>query len=234
MNGVPLNKFAGYGGQSQKIPSFERSYASNGSSSNANIYSQKKMQMLPGSSDDRQMSNGQADDSHYLSGSKSVGQLQPVNSRIANFASADYEKISSQQALKRTLPTFPQPYSLNTKSKNSVEDVNSNQIRDTFGNSYHLAGPSTVNSKGYMRDYYVKKNDDDIMMYEGNRILPPSLMHGKSVSMTQFGGPSDLAYRSGSADERVGSDERLIYQAALEVFETFYLCKNELNSSCFV
>ena len=61
------------------------------------------------------------------------------------------------------------------------------------------------------------------MMYEGNRILPSSLMHGKSVSMTQFGGPSDLAYRSGSADERaVGGDERLIYQAALEVFGTFF------------
>lgn len=212
-----VNARTGYGGQSQKVPSFERSYASNGSSSNANSYSQEKLQMLPGFSDDHQMSNGQADDSHYLSGNKNVGQLQTVNPRIANVASADYEKISSQQALKRTLPAFPQPHSLNTKSKSSVENMNSSQIRDTFGNAYHLAGPSTVNSKGYMRDYYVKKNDDDIMMYEGNRILPSSLMHGKSVSMTQFGGPSDLAYRSGSADERaVGGDERLIYQAALE------------------
>ncbi|KAL9420368.1 hypothetical protein AB3S75_038027 [Citrus x aurantiifolia] len=214
-----VNARTGYGGQSQKVPSFERSYAyaSNGSSSNANSYSQEKLQMLPGFSDDHQMSNGQADDSHYLSGNKNVGQLQTVNPRIANVASADYEKISSQQALKRTLPAFPQPLSLNTKSKSSVENMNSSQIRDTFGNAYHLAGPSTVNSKGYMRDYYVKKNDDDIMMYEGNRILPSSLMHGKSVSMTQFGGPSDLAYRSGSADERaVGGDERLIYQAALE------------------
>ncbi|KAL9423363.1 hypothetical protein AB3S75_035454 [Citrus x aurantiifolia] len=212
-----VNARTGYGGQSQKVPSFERSYASNGSSSNANSYSQEKLQMLPGFSNDHQMSNGQADDSHYLSGNKNVGQLQTVNPRIANVASADYEKISSQQALKRTLPAFPQPHSLNTKSKSSVENMNSSQIRDTFGNAYHLAGPSTVNSKGYMRDYYVKKNDDDIMMYEGNRILPSSLMHGKSVSMTQFGGPSDLAYRSGSADERaVGGDERLIYQAALE------------------
>ncbi|KAH9707388.1 Helicase-like transcription factor CHR28 [Citrus sinensis] len=212
-----VNARTGYGGQSQKVPSFERSYASNGSSSNANSYSQEKLQMLPGFSDDHQMSNGQADDSHYLSGNKNVGQLQTVNPRIANVASADYEKISSQQALKRTLPAFPQPHSLNTKSKSSVENMNSSQIRDTFGNAYHLAGPSTVNSKGYIRDYYVKKNDDDIMMYEGNRILPSSLMHGKSVSMTQFGGPSDLAYRSGSADERaVGGDERLIYQAALE------------------
>ncbi|KAK2635809.1 hypothetical protein Ddye_030601 [Dipteronia dyeriana] len=147
------------------------------------------------------------------------GQLRTVNSRIANVSSADYEKLSSQQALKRTLPASLEPYAPSTKSNNLVENGSSSQIHDSYGNSYHLAGPSTSNDKGYMRDYYAKGNDDDIMMYENNRnrVLPPSLMHGKSTSLPQFGGPSDSGYRSGVTEERAAeTDERLVYQAALE------------------
>ncbi|XP_031284842.1 helicase-like transcription factor CHR28 [Pistacia vera] len=212
----------GYGGQSRTALSQERANASDASTSNANNHSQTKMQMLPGSREDNQGSNrhaGRAEDSNYFSGNGNVGQLQTVNSRIANISSADFEKISSQQALKRTLPAFSQPCAPSTKSKYLVENVSSSQIHDAYGNSYNLAGPGATNGEGYMRDYYLKGKDDDIMMYEnnGNRVLPSSLMHGKNFSSAQFGGPSDSVYRSGLTEERaVGSDERLIYEAAVE------------------
>ncbi|KAL5759160.1 hypothetical protein ACOSQ2_017998 [Xanthoceras sorbifolium] len=204
------SRSTGYFGQSQ---------ASNGSSSNVNNHSQTKRQMLPSCSDNNGVSNRHTSrvDDKYFSGNGNVGQLHTVNSRIANVSSTDFEKISSHQALKRTLPASPEPYAPNKKSNNLVENGSSSQI-DTYGNSYHLAGPSTSNGKGYMRDYYMKGNDDDIMMYENsrNRVLPPS-MHGKSSSSSQFGGPSDSVYRSGVAEERAAeTDERLIYQAALE------------------
>lgn len=172
--------------------------------------------MLPGSN----RNVGQAEDPNYFSGNGNVGQLQTVNSRIANVSSADYERITSQQALKRTLPAFPQPYAPSTKSKYLGENVSSSQIHDTYGNSYNLAGSSATNGKGYMKDYHLKGKDDDIMMYEnnGNRVLPPSLMLGKNFSSGQFGGLSDSGYRPGLAEERaVGSDERLIYEVAVEV-----------------
>ncbi|KAJ6678881.1 HELICASE-LIKE TRANSCRIPTION FACTOR CHR28 [Salix viminalis] len=166
---------------------------------------------------DTSWSTARGDGSRHFDGAGSMGQLRTVNSQIANVSGVDYEKLSSQQALKRTLPPSLQPSELSNKSNSTVENVSSGGSRDIYGNAYHLAGPSVTNSRGYMRDIYSKRNTDDIMMYEnnGSRIPPPSFMHGKSSA--QFPGPSEPVYHSMAGDENVaGTDERLVYQAALE------------------
>ncbi|GLT30945.1 hypothetical protein SLA2020_057180 [Shorea laevis] len=147
---------------------------------------------------------------------------QTINSRIANGSGREFERLSSQQALKRTLPPSIQVSRPSMKANNSVENASSSQsqIHDIYRNSYHLAGPSFNNGKSYMRDHSIGRNNDEVMMYEnnGSRILPPSLMHGRSISSTQFSGSKDPVYRPGMSEERVaGNDERLIYQAAVEV-----------------
>lgn len=111
-----------------------------------------------------------------------------MNSRIATTAGADYERLSSQQAFKRTLPYTSQSYAPPTKSNNLVDNLGSIQIRD-----------EAVGSEN--RDF---------------RVLPVSLAPGKSIPSSQY--PSEHPYRPGYGEELApGSDERLIYQAALEV-----------------
>lgn len=147
-------------------------------------------------------------------------QPQSVKSRIANISGIEYEKISSHQALKRTLPLSLVP-SASTKLNNSVDNISRGRSWETYGSSQHPAGPSSISSKSYMRDHSGRGTDNEVIMYENgtSRILPPSLMHGKSIPGTQFATSSDPAYRSGVSEENAaGSDERLIYQAALEVF----------------
>lgn len=73
-----------------------------------------------------------------------------------------------------------------------------------------------------MKDDLGRENDDDIMIYENagtRRLLPSSLMAGKPVSISQNAGPSDAMHNSGVGEERtVENDERVIFQAALQVF----------------
>lgn len=72
-----------------------------------------------------------------------------------------------------------------------------------------------------MRDHSTRGNANEFVRPEssGSRVLPPTFMHGKSFSTSQFASSSDPAYHPGIGEERVtDSDERLIYQAALEVF----------------
>ncbi|KAB1212461.1 putative SWI/SNF-related matrix-associated actin-dependent regulator of chromatin subfamily A member 3-like 2 [Morella rubra] len=197
-------------------------YATNGNSSNANNYSQEKHHLNPGSSDSTRAQNYQSaplDDSGYSMRNGNANEPWTVNSRIANLSGADFEKISSQQALKRTLPPSLQPLTPSTRFNNVVEDMASSQVHDTYENSYHLAGPSVSNNKGYMRDHFSRGKSDEVVLYDnsGSRILPPSLMHGKAISSHQFASSSDPLYRSMIGEERqTENDERLIYQAALE------------------
>lgn len=215
-------KFAGYSVQSQKVASPKRAYASNGSSSNVDTY------LVPGSSDNNRVPNqhiAEVDGSEYSTVNGNASDSWTVNSRIANLSGADYERISSQQALKRTLPPSLLPSALSTRLNNFVENVGSSQVRDAYGNSYHSAGPSVSNSKGHLRDQFSRGKNGEVMMYEnsGSRILPPSLMHGKAISSNQFASTSDPLYRSMVGEDRnAGNDERLIYQAALEVSATIY------------
>lgn len=65
----------------------------------------------------------------------------------------------------------------------------------------------------------VSSNGDDAVSFENRdyRVLPVSLALGKSIPSSLY--PSEHPYRPGYGEELVaGSDERLIYQAALEVF----------------
>ncbi|XP_020534009.1 helicase-like transcription factor CHR28 isoform X2 [Jatropha curcas] len=177
-----------YGGQTQSTHN-NGVYASNGSSSDVNELSKMRRQLQPSSSEGIRTSNRvttKADDSLYYMG--------------------------NENALKRTLPASLY------RSNNLAESASSSQIHDIHGNAYHLAGSSLTNGKGYMRDHYGRGNYEEIMMYEsnGSRTLPPSFMHGKSISSTQFGS-NDHMYRPGVGEEiATGNDERLVYQAALE------------------
>lgn len=160
------------------------------------------------------------EDSDYYTDNGNVSQPGTVNSRIASLFGADYEKISSQQALTRTLPPSLQPSAPISKLNSLAGNKGSSQVRDTYDSTYHSAGPSATSSKGYLRDQFNRSKNDEVIMYEnsGNRILPPSLMHGKATFSNQFAGSSDPSYRSMAGEERPAeNDERLIYQAALEV-----------------
>lgn len=132
------------------MPPSRRAYASNGSSPNVNHHLQLKHKFHPSSSDDTRTS-----------------------SFIPSISARDYERLSSEQALKRTLPPF------------------------------------------------IRGNDNEFFRSEsgGSRVLPPSFMHSKPIFNSQYASSSDPAYHPGIGEERVAdSDERLIYQAALEVF----------------
>lgn len=142
-----------------------------------------------------------------------------MNSRIAITAGADYERLSSQQALRRTLPYTSQSYAPPAKSISLVDNVGSSQIRDAYVSSYDSARPNSTSGRVYGRENFFRGNGDDAVSSENRdyRVLPVSLAPGKSIPSSQH--PSEHPYRPGYGEELVaGSDERLIYQAALEVF----------------
>ncbi|XP_048333451.2 helicase-like transcription factor CHR28 [Ziziphus jujuba] len=196
-----------------------RSYAYNGRTVNINGHTDGKLQNHFGPIDHVGPSSrhiSRTDNSKY---NGNVYQPQTVNSRIANSSETDYEKISSQQALKRTLPLTIAPSATSSKSHTSVDNIRRSLNWDTYGSSHNSAGPSSISGKSYIRDHSSRVNDNEVIKYENNmsRILPPSLMHGKSIPAAQFPTSSDPAYRSGITEENAaGSDERLIYQAALQ------------------
>lgn len=155
-----------------------------------------------------------------INGNGNTNQPRTVNYQIGNGSGREFERLSSQQALKRTLPPSIQLSRPSAKASTSLENTSTSHAQDTYRNSYHSAGPSFHNGKDYARDHNIGSINRELVMYEnnGSRILPPSLMHGKSVSSTQFAGLKDPIYRSGTGEERVTeNDERLVYQAAVEV-----------------
>lgn len=124
--------------------------------------------------------------SMFLPNNGNWGQTPRINSQISNSSAGDFERLSSQQALKRTLPSWA--------------DISE--------------------SKGHMKEINGINNDELVMLESKNsRVLPPSMMPGRSTSATQFASSSDPIYRPALVDDRVNrNDERLIYQAALEVY----------------
>lgn len=214
----------GYGEQSERNASTKTANGSNGSSSSLNGH----LRNQHGYNDNIRGFNhlfAQTHDIGDFPGKGSVDHPWTINSRISNASGTDYEKLSSQQALKRTLPQSLQPSGSSkpsgssSKINNSVEILNGSHARDVSGSGNHYSRPGFINNRGLMRDHYSMGDNEDIMMYENDRIriLPPSLVHGRAMSSAQFPSPSDPAYRSMVGEERVGGhDERLIYQAALE------------------
>nr|KJB31901.1 hypothetical protein B456_005G213400 [Gossypium raimondii] len=210
----------GHARLSQTIPSPSQTQISNLNPSNVNNHAQIKIPRHEPNDNVKASTVVIAldDDPEYFTGNGNIGQPWTVISRIANGFGTDFEKLTSQQALKRTLPPSLQLSGPSSKPYILIDNVSSNLIRDSHGSSNLLAGPSFSNCQGYIGDHYSRGNSDEIMMY-GNtsRILPPTLMHGKSVNHTQIAGPDGHAYRAGVSEERFSvNDERMVYQAALE------------------
>ncbi|PPD95560.1 hypothetical protein GOBAR_DD07411 [Gossypium barbadense] len=213
----------GHARLSQTIPSPSQTQISNLNPSNINNHVQIKIPRHEPNDNVKASTVVIAldDDPEYFTGNGNIGQPWTVISRIANGFGTDFEKLTSQQALKRTLPPSLQLSGPSSKPYILIDNVSSNLIRDSHGSSNLLAGPSFSNCQGYIGDHYSRGNSDEIMMY-GNtsRILPPTLMHGKSVNHTQIAGPDGHAYRAGVSEERFSvNDERMVYQAALETFD---------------
>ncbi|XP_030507242.2 helicase-like transcription factor CHR28 isoform X1 [Cannabis sativa] len=212
------SNFRGLVGQSRNVasPKYGAS-SSNGSSHSVNGHTRVQQQIHPHFSDDAGPSNqfiGRPHDSKFHIDVNSYQQRPANTPRKANFSGNAHENSSSQQALKRILPSSLLSSTISTESNRS-----SNQIRDTYASSRYSTGPSSTISKGHMRDHSSMGNDNDVFMHENNggRTLPSSMMHLKSTAPTQFATSSESVYRSMTGEERVAeSDERLIYQAALE------------------
>ena len=174
--------------------------------------------LLPGSSDNNRAPNqhiAEVDDSEYSTDNGNASDSWPINSRIANLSGADYERISSQQALKRTLPPslLPSAPSLqkqtstpSSRSKNLVENMGSSQFHDAYGNSYYSAGPSVSNSKGDLRDQFSRGKDDDVFIYDNSYDLlkQPSAPSSRSNNFVENMGSSQVRDAYGNSYHSAG------------------------------
>ncbi|KAK7390769.1 hypothetical protein VNO78_18835 [Psophocarpus tetragonolobus] len=220
-------KSSDYGGWSRLDGSLGGANSSNTSPSN--VYNHRTSNTQPVSSTNtlnHRISQRVEPSYHAQNGNSS--QQQTVNSRNSNTRGTDYDKMSSSQAVKRTLPSSLQPsatralpsssFASDSRLSNSKDSVSSSQLHDAYKNRRHGVGPSTSSDRGYIRDSFSRGYDEDRFLYQngGNRILPPSLILGKAIT-PQFAASSESVYRSGAGDERAsGNDERLIYEAALQ------------------
>lgn len=219
---ITIFKHAGHARLSQTIASPSQTQISKLNSSNVNNHAHIKIPRHEPTDNVKASTVVIAldDDPEYFTGDENIGQPWTVNSQIANGFGTDFEKLTSRQALKGTLPPSLQLSGPSSNPYILIDNVSSSLIRDSHGSFNLLAGPSFPNSQGYVGDHYSRGNSDEIMMY-GNtsRIVPPTLMHGKPVNHTQIAGPDGHAYRAGVSEERFSvNDERMVYQAALEVF----------------
>lgn len=138
-----------------------------------------------------------------------------VNSRTPSVPSgADYEK---KLPLKRTLPpsfsTTPVPP---RSSTNSVVQGNAGRFGVDYSSNLAVSNRSAFGDRhrGAHSEIGIHRG------MNGVRILPPSMTtHGISPSSPlHYGGPSDPIHRVGVGEDRNSeNDERLIYQAALQV-----------------
>ncbi|KAK7280653.1 hypothetical protein RJT34_25719 [Clitoria ternatea] len=217
-----------YGGRSGPDSSTRGANSSNTSSSNAYNHSQVIPHTLPVSSTNTlNQRAGRRDEPSYHTQNGNASHSQTVNPRISNAHGADYEKMSSQQAFKRTLPSSFQPsatrslpsssFAADSRLNNLKDNLSSSHIHDTYKNRRLGIGPSTSSDRGYIRNNFSRGNDEDRFLYQndGIRMLPPSLMLGKGIT-PQFASSSESVLRPGAGDGASETDERLIYQAALE------------------
>ena len=130
-----------------------------------------------------------------------------------------------QLPLKRNLPTHLQPSVFSAGSSNPLENVGSSEMHETHADTFYPRWSKLNSGTDYNKDHFSGDSDDEVIMYEkvGSGILPPSSMHVRPVSTTQYVNSSDHVYRSGVAEERAGErDERLVYQAALQVISAVH------------
>ncbi|XP_022642223.1 helicase-like transcription factor CHR28 isoform X2 [Vigna radiata var. radiata] len=203
--------------------------SSNLSSSSLYNHSQIKPLTLPVSSTNALNHRiARRDEPSYHAQNGNTSLQQPVNSRISKSHGADYEKMSSQQAFKRTLPSTLQPsvtralpsplFASDIRLSNLKDSTDNSHLHDTYKNRRQGIGPSISGDRAYIRDSVFRGYDEGHLLYQngGSRILPPSLVLGKAIT-PHFAISSESAYRSGIGDERSAeNDERLIYEAALQ------------------
>lgn len=157
----------------------------------------------------------------YANDSTDDGSL---DSDDEDFFGKGVDSFSPQRDLKRKLPPSLQPSASTSRSENSVQRAGGSHVRSSHGQSYpyQSGGPSLSNSKDYTKEGLSSRmNDDEVIVYENggrSRILPPTLMGAKSASTMHYPSLGDSIYRPGIGEERSAlTDERLIYQAALQV-----------------
>ncbi|KAE9611586.1 putative chromatin remodeling SNF2 family [Lupinus albus] len=207
-------------GWSKQGSSSRGANTSNTTSSNVNNHSQTRPHTQPSSNNNSL--------NHRVAQRGEPSYRSQNGNTIFNTSGSDYEKMSSQQAFKRTLPLSLQPsvtkalpsssFAPDIRSSNLKDHMSSSQFHDTYKNRRHGIGPSMTGDKSHIRENYNRGNDEDRLMFPngGSRILPSSLAHGKAIH-PHFASSSEAAYRSGSVDERASAtDERLIYEAALQ------------------
>ncbi|XP_014514431.1 helicase-like transcription factor CHR28 [Vigna radiata var. radiata] len=202
------------------------SNSSNLSSSSVYNNSQIKPHTLPVSSTNALNHRiARRDERSYHAQNGNTSQQQTVNSQISKSHGEDYEKMSSQQAFKRTLPSTLQPsatralpsplFVSDIRSSNLKDNPGSSHLHDAYKNHRQGVGPSMSRD---IRDSVIRGHDEGHLLNQnsGNRILPPSLVLGKAIT-PHFAISSESAYHSGIGDERSAeNDERLIYEAALQ------------------
>lgn len=90
---------------------------------------------------------------------------------------------------------------------------------DSHGSYHDPSWPSSSNNMRSMRgDGNGAHANDLVMLGKSGRVLPPTMISAKSMPAQHFASSSDTNYRLDIADDTLNiTDERLIYQAALEV-----------------
>ncbi|XP_020245575.1 helicase-like transcription factor CHR28 isoform X2 [Asparagus officinalis] len=123
--------------------------------------------------------------------------------------SRKFDNKSFQNAQKRTLPPSLQPTVHNNASEGPVDYKGRKNMSNEFEADDKRKASSSMS--------------DEVQIYRSvgtHRVLPPSLMNGKSVDNSMLVGSSDPIYRSGPSglgEQRLMEhDERAIYQEALQ------------------
>lgn len=155
------------------------------------------------------------DESVFKDSATSSRRVLPSSWGSTNGASSsNYERVRSPPAVSRAVPLPYKPFAPDSKTSNLVEHVGTHNAQGR--SNYHAWSNLDISSR---KDHYHGNFDDDIMVREnsGNRLLPPSFVQGKNFPGAQYINSNNHIHRPAMGDERaIGSDERLIYQAALQ------------------
>ncbi|KAF9623988.1 hypothetical protein IFM89_007686 [Coptis chinensis] len=208
-----LRECAGYIGSSRNHQLPQRASSSVEWHSNHNHSSQVKLQKHPSSTyrDHMTFADRPVNDFHVedVDGS--------VSSHHKDISGNIFGKFSSQQYLKRCLPQSLQSPASTSKAKSSMEN-------GALSKSYLPFASNIIDPKVYPKDNLGGKANDVSSRYDhtGGRLLPSSLAHGKLLPNVQSAGSSAPAHLSGIEERPAENDERLVFQAALQI--TCSLC----------
>jgi len=143
-------------------------------------------------------------------------QSKTYNEGVRGNNSTYAQNIECQQeSVKRTLPPSLQPPGMRSKQNNLWDNLSRNHGGENNGGFYHPVGLSSANPRSYGKDSFSWCGDEDL--HSHSRVLPHTLARGKPVSLAQYAS-NDPFQNTGFGEERVSGDERLIFQAALQVY----------------